>query len=165
MDINGTPAAVPLVQGVAQVVDPYPGGAGLCRVITKTPFNTSISTNNTLAKNVGLAFGDIIHSNLKALHLFPLGGGTLDAFTLYYNNTPIIQRSAVYNTFMQNLDAIRKPNVSTLTTIEYSPSGFNDQVLSISDPTTDLRLVFSDTAAETVNVIQDCQGYMFGLPG
>lgn len=163
IDIVGAPAATPLIVPNAQATDYYPGGAGLLKVVSTTNVLTQVTNNNQLQKNQGLAFGDIIHSQLYALFITPITG-VLDGFTFYYNTIPILQRTAAYNQYIENQDFLRLPNQPTIYAFEWEPNGFTDEFLSIGDKTTDLQLRFSDTVSESTEVVQVSAGYPFGLP-
>jgi hypothetical protein len=166
IDIVGSPAGPPTITPYAQVTDFFPGGAGLMRFISKTNILTQVTANNLLTKNQGLAFGDIIHAQLDAFFILP-PTGVLTGFTFRFNNIPILQRLVSYNFYMQSVDALRNPAApagGALVAFEWSPNGYNDEVLATSDPATDLELYFSDTVSESTEVVQIAQGYPFGLP-
>ncbi len=166
IDIVGSPSGTPKITPYAQVTDFFPGGAGLMKYINKTNILSQVSANNLLTKNQGLGFGDISHAQLDAFFLIPVTG-TLDQFTFRFNNIPILQRLAIYNYYMQTSDAIRTPTLpasGVMIPFEFEPNGYGDEVLAISDPSTDLELYFSDTVSESTEVVQVSQGYPFGLP-
>jgi hypothetical protein len=163
MDIVGAPAATPNVTPTAQVTDYFPGGAGLLKVVSTTNVLSQISTNNQLQKNFGLSFGDIIHNQLYLLFITPITG-VLDGFTFYYNNIPVLQRTAAYNQYLQLEDRLRFPNQPVVYAFEWEPNGYGDEFLSIGDQTTDLQLKFADTASESTEIVQISAGYPFGLP-
>jgi len=166
IDLINTPAGAPRILPIAQVTDPYPGGAGLVYFQDKTTFNGVVGTN-TASKSNALLFGDPIHSQLDTVFIFPLTS-TLDTFQMFFNNNLIIQRTSAYNKAIQAQDDVRFPaalfGYANAIVLEWSPNGYGDEVLNIADPSTDLRLIFNSTVAEALTFAEFTLGYPFGMP-
>jgi hypothetical protein len=168
IDLVGTPAGAPRILPSAQVTDPYPGGAGLVYFQDKTTYNAVVGTN-TASKSNALLFGDVIHSQLDVLFMFP-PAGTLDNFQMFFNNNLVLQRSLALNADLQKRDNLRDPvalvtnSAVAAVALEWSPNGYGDEVLNIASSSTDLRLIFSETTAEAVEFDQFSLGYPFGMP-
>jgi hypothetical protein len=168
IDLINTPAGAPRILPSAQVTDPYPGGAGLVYFQDKTTFNAVVGTN-TASKSNALLFGDPIHSQLDVIFMFP-PAGTLDSLQMFFNNNLVLQRSAALNTDLQKRDNLRDPAALATNAgvqaiaLEWSPNGYGDEVLNIASPSTDLRLIFSETNAEALELDQFSLGYPFGMP-
>jgi hypothetical protein len=166
IDITGSPAGAPRILAQAQTTDPFPGGAGLVYFQDKTTFNAVVGTN-TASKSNALLFGDPIHSQLDTLFMFA-ATSVLSDYQLFFNNNLIIQRTQGLNAYYQGQDALRDPGTLFATynavVLEWSPNGYGDEVLNIADPSTDLRLIFSNTVAEAENFLQFSLGYPFGRP-
>jgi len=166
IDIINSPAGAPRILPFAQVTDPYPGGAGIVRLLDKTSF-VAVSGSNTASKSNALLYGDPNHAMLNALYIVA-PTSVLSNYQFFFNNNLILQRTQAQNAYLQQVDALRDPltffNTYNGVVLEWSPTGFGDEVLNIQDPSTDMRLIFNSTVAEALAFYQDSFGYPFGRP-
>lgn len=158
-DINNTPAS-----GTLQITpqgwgyEPYPGGAGLLKVINKTTFN-AVDGQNVMTKENGFKYGDLLHANFDQLFLVPVSGA-LDNFLFYFNNNIVRQRTDAYNRFVQKQNKVRVPQAGQYV-IDMTEEGFGDQDLVFGPAGTTASLQFDDDTAGPVSVIQVSLGYLW----
>jgi len=160
---TGVTNAASAINVYALASPPYPGGAGLVKMIDQTTFN-AVAGQNVLAQNNGLNFGDASHAFLDQLFFFTTGGSTLDNWQVWYNGSEIRQRSEALNEFIQTMAApvMRASQVgaSSQYVLDFTESLLGDKILAIGDPNTALQIRFTASAAGAITVYQVSEGYL-----
>ena len=160
LDLINTPNSTCSIQLLGRCLpqDPNRGGAGLVPRIDRQSITVSAGAQVNLAKNV-LQFGDPGHALLFGVLLVP-GAGTLDNFVLRYNGEQwMVNRTAANNAYIQSFENWRSPQAGYYW-IDLTEAGFGDEVVSISDPGTDLQLQFTPSNNTNVDVYQYGAGFV-----
>jgi len=161
VDIVNTPAGTLSITPQAKVLPASPGGPGPLLFMNKTTFATINGTNQLTGQN-GLLYGDINHSWLEAIFMFP-PAGLVDNFQFWLNSQEIFQRSQLLNIYYESLNFQRVPPAAAggaMCAVDFCETGFADGVKYIAPLATAARLQFTENTAEGLILIQRSLGYL-----
>lgn len=142
-----------------QATDPVPGGPGLVRVLTKS-VTPQLAGGTQYITKPQFAFGDLLHSLLNQLHLFPLADITLDNFVLRFNQIPVLQESDALNRFHQSSAIAYRVPQAGLWTLDFSRTGAGDEMLLIAPTQTDLQLQMDLSDVSAMRILEDALGFL-----
>jgi hypothetical protein len=157
---NNTPANGSLqvtAKGIGTI--PWAGGPGMVPFLETTTFSAQAARNNMTPLNP-FKVGDIQHTYVDQLAFIPQGGGTLDNFQLWYQQTLWWQRNASELAFLQTTSNLRTSQAG-INFIDFSADGYGDESIYTAPKATDLRLYVDDNAQEAITVLQKSYGYLF----